>query len=95
VEDQPVALLTVQKTFGADGSPIENEAAAEGSDESLDSADAAERRNDFITIVGVAVLREMARVVGRRIDHLTPATSFSWLQVWQPGDSGEPTLIVG
>jgi hypothetical protein len=62
----------------------------------LEESDAAaERRNDFTKVVGVALLREMARLIGRPIEDLKPATSFSWLQVWEPDDDGEPTLIVG
>jgi hypothetical protein len=38
-----------------------------------DSSDAAERRNDFVKVVGVALLREMAHVVGRSVDDLVPA----------------------
>lgn len=56
------------------------------------SAEAAGRRNDFVKIVGVTLLREMAIAAGRGIDDLVPGTTFTGLQIWKLGGGDRLTL---
>jgi hypothetical protein len=59
-----------------------------------ESAEAAKRRNDFVKVVGIALLRAMATAAERGFDDLVPGPTFTGLQVWESGDSDELTLDV-